>query len=152
MKHIILITALTAALPAQAEDVRSTITDHYSYVTENTPRTQRECFEVEVPVYSDRIRSGNAAEGALLGMVLGGVIGKGITGQDDGAAVGAVMGGIIGADQGSRPTTDRVITGYRNETQCSDVVYNEPVRKRVYTHSTITFRSSNKSYSIDFVK
>jgi uncharacterized protein YcfJ len=152
MKYLILITALTVALPARAEQVRSTVTDHYSYVTERVPRTQRECFEVDVPVYGDRTRSGNSAEGALLGMILGGVIGKGITGESDGAAVGAVMGGVIGADQGSRPKTERVVTGYRSETQCNDVTYNEDVSKRVYSHSTISFRVNGQNYTLNFIK
>jgi uncharacterized protein YcfJ len=153
MKYLILITALIAA-PAKAEEsqIRGTVIDHYTYVTENIPRTRKECSEVEIPVYGDRTRNGNAAEGALLGMVLGGVIGKGITGKDDGAAVGAVMGGIIGADQGAKPKTDRVITGYTRETQCSDVTYSEQVKKRVYDYSTIKFTVEGQQYIIDFVK
>lgn len=153
MKYVILITALIAA-PAKAEEsqVRGTLIDHYTYVTENIPKTRKECSEVEVPVYSDRTRSGNAAEGALLGMVLGGVIGKGLTGKDDGAAVGAVMGGVIGADQGSKPKTDRVITGYTRETQCTNVTYSEQVRKRVYDYSTVKFTVDGQQYTIDFVR
>lgn len=152
MKHLILITALTAALPAKAEEVRSTVKDHYISVVEDIPRTRKECFEVEVPIYSDRVRSGNSAEGALLGMILGGAIGKGITGQNDGAAVGAVMGGIIGADQGSKPKTDRVITGYKRETQCNDISYTDQVTKRVYDHSTIRFKVDGRVYTLKFVK
>jgi uncharacterized protein YcfJ len=154
MKYLILITALAAAVPAKAEEtkIRGTLVDHYTYVTENVPSTRRECSEVEVPVYGDRTRNGNAAEGALLGMVLGGVIGKGITGKDDGAAVGAVMGGIIGADQGAKPKTDRVITGYKRETQCTDVTYSEQVQKRVYDYSTIKFNVDGQYYAVDFVK
>ena len=41
----------------------------------------------------------NAGENALGGMIIGGIIGKALTGQDNGAAAGAVIGGVIGADK-----------------------------------------------------
>ena len=38
-------------------------------------------------------------------MIVGGIIGKAITGDDSGAAAGAIMGGIIGADKSQPPST-----------------------------------------------
>jgi len=35
-------------------------------------------------------------------MIIGGIIGKGVTGDDKGAAAGAVLGGVIGADKGGK--------------------------------------------------
>ena len=38
----------------------------------------------------------------IIGMIVGGILGKGITGKDNGAAAGAVMGGVIAADARSK--------------------------------------------------
>ena len=70
-----------------AEYGRVTSVQHnYAYVTEYRPR--QECRKAPDP--------GNV----LLGIILGGVSGKVITGEDGGAAVGALAGGLIASDNG----------------------------------------------------
>ena len=113
MKHLILITALAAASPAVAETIKAQVEDRYTNISVSEPYTKQDCVMVDVPVYGNVTTSGNAAEGALLGMILGGLIGKGVTGDDGGAAAGAVFGGIVGADKGSQPKTSKRVTGYR---------------------------------------
>lgn len=76
------------------------------------------CRDVEVPVYGTVQGGGDAGANALAGMIIGGLLGKGVTGDDGGAAAGAVIGGIIGADKAQNGTR-RVITGYRTERQCT---------------------------------
>lgn len=52
----------------------------------------------------------NTAGGnALGGMIIGSLIGKGLTGDDQGAIAGAVIGGVIGADNGRQRCYDRVV-------------------------------------------
>ena len=120
MKHLLLTASLlvATATPALADrQAMATITSvepNYRTVYMNVPRQQ--CRNVEVPIYGTIQREGNAAEGALAGMIIGGILGKGVTGKDDGAAAGAVIGGIIAADKGNQ--SQRVITGYKIERQC----------------------------------
>ena len=71
------------------------------------------CTNVQVPITETR-RQGGGSGDALAGMIIGGLIGKGATGNDRGAAVGAVIGGMMGAEGNSY----QVVTGYRSERQC----------------------------------
>ena len=83
-----------------AEYGRVTSVQHnYAYVTEYRPR--QECRKAPDP--------GNV----LLGIILGGVSGKVITGEDGGAAVGALAGGLIASDKKGlvcRTVHDEVLT------------------------------------------
>lgn len=140
-------TAATAG-----EQVYGKVRDHYTTVYETVQDVDRRCEMIDVPIYETRQRQGNAAGGALLGMIIGGATGKALTGKDDGAAAGAIMGGIIGADQGSKPKTENVIVGYRKEKSCFDEVVYKDVPKKVYSHSTLMFTLDGKRYKVDFVK
>jgi uncharacterized protein YcfJ len=154
MKKVLLLTALVAASSAVAEEttVKAVIEDRYSVVFMDEPYTKHECVMVDVPVYGTVTRQGDPAGGALLGMILGGLVGKGVTGKDNGAAAGAVMGGIIGADKGGKNKTERVITGYQKERRCDEITYWKTVETTTYDYSTITFKQNGKEYSATFVK
>lgn len=125
MKTLITIALLTATA-ASAETVRATIKDHYVWQDVNTPITQTYC------------REGNAGQGALEGMIIGGLLGKGITGDDNGAAAGAVLGGVIGADKAGRKCWEE--TTYSTQST------------KVYSYSTITFTQDGVTYAIDYYK
>lgn len=152
MKYLTLITALVAATPAVAETVKAEVSHQYVTVFESVPYTRKECVMVDVPVYGTVEKKGNAAEGAFLGMILGGLAGKGITGDDGGAAAGAVMGGIIGADQASKPKPNTEIIGYRSERQCDQVTYYKDVEREVYDYSIITWKQNGQTYTTTFYK
>jgi len=112
------IVAVVAASAVNAEVVRARITyvePRYETVYQNNPTTQ--CYDVEVPVYGN---TGGGANGGdvLSGMIIGGLLGKGATGNDRGAAVGAILGGVIAGDNNNGR---QVITGYRIERQCKQV-------------------------------
>lgn len=136
----ILLTALVAfifATSVSAETRYATVTSvetNYKTVYEQVPTT--ECELVEVPVYGQQ-RSGASGGDVLTGMIIGGLIGKGVTGKDGGAAAGAVMGGVIAADQGNNR---QVVTGYRTERQCTEVMTRQ--QRQIVHNYIITYQWS----------
>jgi uncharacterized protein YcfJ len=117
-KTLITTTIAAAAFASSAFagsfTVEATVTDvavMKSRVAESVPTST--CETVRVPITETR-RQGGSGGDALAGMIIGGLIGKGATGNDQGAAVGAVIGGMMGAEGSSY----QVVTGYRNEQQC----------------------------------
>ena len=146
MKHLSLIAILFAST-AQADDqVKGRVTDYYNNVVVSTPHEKRLCEEYQVPIYGQQ----GSADGAdvLMGMIIGGLLGKGVTGKDNGAAAGAVFGGVIAADKGGK----RVIQGYKTETKCRTEVRYSDREERRYTHSIITFRYEGRDISVQFQK
>ncbi len=153
MKNLIIATAMasTIAAPAFAADrVNAKVTDYYKTVVQSQPYTTRECSMQQVPIYSDRANNNTAGGNALIGMIIGGLIGKGVSGNDKGAAAGAVIGGIAGADS-NRPVS-RSISGYRNERVCNDVTQYTNQEVRSYDYSVITWTQNGKNYSYSFNK
>jgi len=104
----------------------------YTNIQQQKPK--QVCQEVEVPIYG-RTGGGNAGEGALGGMIIGGVLGKVLGGNDQGAAAGAILGGVVGANNSQGK---RVITGYRNEFQCNTTY--TYVNTQVINEYNITYR------------
>ena len=80
----------------------------------------------------------------IIGMIVGGILGKGITGKDN----GAVMGGVIAADAHSKQATQ----GYKRELRCGNYETTREVTKRIYSHSVVTFRADGRTYSLEFMK
>jgi uncharacterized protein YcfJ len=139
MKKLLATAAVIASITttANAATKYATITSvspNYETVYMNVP--QQRCQNVEVPVYGTVQGQGANGGDVLAGMIIGGLLGKGATGQDNGAAAGAVIGGIIAAENGS--VQRRVITGYRTERQCSEVMVRE--QQREIKNYTITYR------------
>ena len=89
------IATMMAPMAFAGETVNARVKDHYATVYEHIPVTKRYCENVEVPVYGTRQKNGNAAEGAILGMIIGGLAGKAVTGKDNGAAAGAAFDNLL---------------------------------------------------------
>ena len=138
----------TTAMAETPKNVR--VFDHVKTITQQVPTTKRECWEQKKPVYSTYKKEGDAAGGALAGMIIGGILGKGVTGDDGGAAAGAIVGGLIGADKGSKPRTEREIIGYEYVETCENVTLYYDKKTEVYSHSTIRFFIDGKRYVVEF--
>lgn len=139
---------LVTAGSALANTGQSYTQDHFKSVIEQKPYTVEVCSDVRVPVYG-QVGNGASASDVLGGMILGGILGKGITNKDDGAAAGAVLGGIIAAD---KKHNKQGVTGYRTERQCKyETRYNETTRE-VYSHSTVTFWHEGVKRTLRFNK
>ena len=147
----LLVMGIATAAAADTVD-RIKVYDHTTTIVTQMPTTQTRCQNVEVPIYEDVQVQGNAAGGALAGMIIGGLLGKGVSGNDDGAAAGAIMGGLIGADKGSKPKTERRIVGYQNKQQCSEVIVYVDDKEERYSHSTIRFYLNGKRYVLEFIR
>ena len=140
MKKIIALSLLlTACTPVAAQDnvnLNANVHDHYKTVFIQEP--------YKVQVCRDKVISGDKTGDTLGGAILGGLIGKALTGQDDGAKIGALFGGIIGHDKSNAQSgTARVCqyeTRYREKTNT------------VYSHSTITWRMNGRTYRLNFQK
>jgi len=158
MKNIFLTTLLASviAMPAFANDDsiysrkvnKASVVDNYRTVTRSVPTTTKVCWDVEVPIYGNT-GSGASAGDVLGGMIIGGLLGKGASGNDNGAAAGAVIGGMIAAD---KKKGNKQIVGYKQETRCKDETTYTNTSEEVYSHSVITFYDNGKKYKVKFVK
>lgn len=147
---LVLVTALAAPTITMADTpTKVRVVDYNKTIVSSVPTTTEVCENVKVPIYSSVTTQGDAGGGALLGMLLGGLLGKGVTGDDGGAAAGAVLGGVIGANE-SQTRTERRIVGYENERQCGTRTTYVNQEREVYSHSIIYFRSSGEEYALRF--
>ena len=154
MKHILFVAALVTASPVLAADRPEDVVvyDHTKNVTRIVPVTSYVCNDVKKPIYGNVRKQGNAAEGALAGMIIGGLLGKGLTGDDNGAAAGAIVGGLVGADKGAKPKDSKEIIGYEIVESCKEVTNNKKEYVEVYSHSTVRFYIDGKRYVLKFQK
>lgn len=141
--------ATLLATPVFAEQsMTGTVEDFYMTFYDEVPETKRVCKTVQVPVYETRKKATNGAD-VLGGMIIGGILGKALTGKDNGAAAGAVIGGVAGAE---RNKTERVITGYRDEQQCTTEQTYRQVERKEYEYSILTFTLDGVNYELFFNK
>ena len=134
---------IATTLPSYADTVRATVTSIQPIYHNTTTRTPSNiCQNVEVPVYGT-VQSGGASGGDVLtGMIIGGLLGKGVTGKDNGAAAGAVIGGIISADN---KRSKQGITGHRLERQCHTTYVNNTQRQLKHYKIWFTWNGINGS-------
>lgn len=147
MKILILSTGLLAlsTVAAFSQSVRATVEDHFRTVANSSPKTERVCQAVEVPVYGQKPAS---TGDTLLGAIIGGAIGNQF-GEGSGKDAMTVLGAIAGADAANK-SGSRQIVGYTTETRCENqTVYVETVQE-IYSHSTVTFVDNGKTYTVRF--
>ena len=87
----------------------------YSSTNIFTPETR--CRNIKVPIYGKVVNGGGASGADILGgMVVGAILGKVLTNDNNAAGVGAVMGGVVAAEQ--QKTTTTKIVGYNTQQSC----------------------------------
>ena len=122
---------------AESKLARIEVTDHFKQVYHKTPHNVEVCY--------DKTVSGDKTGDALMGAIIGGIIGNNVTKDlPDGGTAGAIIGGMLGHQnsdaKGGTRRVCRVETRY-NETQ-----------ERVYSHSIISFIYQGKTYQVRFQK
>ena len=144
MKKILITFALAMAMsnPAFAHHINKqktvpaeiiSVEPIFEHATSHIPR--QSCSYVKVPIYQTVQRQGDASQGALLGMILGGIIGKELTGDNGGRNAGVVIGGLVGADKSAGK--EQIITGYKDQKQCKTVY--DQITNKVVTAYKIVF-------------
>ena len=90
------------------------------YTNSNLIVPERRCRNIKVPVYGQVASNGGASGADVLGgMVVGALIGKALTNDNNAAGVGAVMGGVVAAEQNKQTKTK--IVGYNTQQRCEIV-------------------------------
>ena len=86
--------------------------------------------------------SGDKTGDTLKGALLGGILGKVVTGNDDGAKMGALFGSIVGHSESNATGGTKRVCG-------TEIRYNEEKRS-IYSYSIIEFWIGGKRYSVKF--
>ena len=135
-------TATMASNPYSADT--AVIFDHYKNVIQQTPYRVEVCQDRVQPAGDGSAT--NELVGALFGGAIGNSFGKG-DGKDAMTLFGALMGASIAHDEELKNNP-----GTKTVTVCDVQTRYEESTSKVYSHSTITFSSNGKKYSLDFIK
>ena len=116
-----------------------TVRDHYKTVIEQTPYSVEVCKDVR--------RNGATPVDTLFGAIIGGVVGNQF-GNGSGKDVATVLGAIVGAEAITNNSNNQ--TGVQR--QCQTETRYEETQRNAYSHSTVTFRTEGKKYTLKFQK
>ena len=127
----------SANAKADGNDSLKNIEHHFLSVVEKTPYQVEVCKKVKV--------DGDKTSDTLTGAIIGGIIGNNVTKDlPDGGTAGAILGGILGHMNSDAKSEIKKV--------CNIETRYEEVQKEVYSHSTITFWSGGKQYTLRFKK
>ena len=126
----------TKAQSTQTHSQEYQITDYYKTIINQKPYHVEICRDVSV--------SGDKTGDTLKGALLGGILGKVVTGNDDGAKLGALFGSVVGHNESNATGGTKRVCG-------TEIRYNEEQRD-IYSHSIIEFWVSGKRYNVKFKK
>ena len=148
MKKLIALFTVALSMSTMASNPYSADTavifDHYKNVIQQTPYRVEVCQDRVQPAGDGSAT--NELVGALFGGAIGNSFGKG-DGKDAMTLFGALMGASIAHDDELKNNP-----GTRTVTVCDVQTRYEESTSKSYSHSTITFSSNGRNYSLDFVK
>ena len=148
MKKLIAIFTIALSMSAMAsnpyEPEQVFVFDHYKSVVKQVP------YDVEV---CKQVRQGTgdgSATNEIIGAIFGGAIGNQF-GEGDGKDAMTLAGMFLGA---SLAHDDELAQGLGViTTKCYiETRYEESVRSKVYSHSTLSFKINGKTHRFDFIK
>jgi len=148
MKKLIALFTVALSMSTMASNPYSADTavifDHYKNVIQQTPYRVEVCQDRVQPAGDGSAT--NELVGALFGGAIGNSFGKG-DGKDAMTLFGALMGASLAHDDELKKNP-----GTKTVTVCDVQTRYEESTSKSYSHSTITFSSNGRKYSLDFVK
>lgn len=142
---ILAVSTLGIAQAGNSKTITATVEDHLEDVKYYEEYTDVLCTFENIPVYGSGYKPSGA--NVLGGMIIGGLLGKALTGDNNLALGGAVVGGVAaGESRGSR------VIGSRSERVCKPTTKYREVTKTKYSYSLITFELDGRTIEIEFYK
>ena len=113
------------------------VNDHQKTVIKRTPHV--------VEVCSERNVSGDRTGDAVMGAIIGGIIGNNVTKDlPDGGTAGAIIGGLLGHQNSTANNGTKLV--------CNKMTRYKESMETIYSHSTITFNYDGRTYTVRFQK
>jgi uncharacterized protein YcfJ len=146
MKKLIALftVALSMSATAATSVQNGVVTDNYKTIIKQIPYRVEVCQDRVQPAGDGSAT--NELVGALFGGAIGNSFGKG-DGKDAMTLFGALMGASLAHDDELKKNP-----GTRTVTVCDVQTRYEESTSKAYSHSTITFSSNGRKYSLDFIK
>jgi uncharacterized protein YcfJ len=146
MKKLIALftVALSMSATAATSVQNGVVTDNYKTIIKQIPYRVEVCQDRVQPAGDGSAT--NELVGALFGGAIGNSFGKG-DGKDAMTLFGALMGASLAHDDELKKNP-----GTKTVTVCDVQTRYEESTSKSYSHSTITFSSNGRKYSLDFVK
>jgi|MDTC01.3.fsa_nt_gb hypothetical protein len=120
--------------PVAAAEV--SITDRYKTVLNQSPYVVEVCYDRQV--------GGDKTGDTLKGSIIGAIIGKAITGDDQGAVIGSLFGGVVGHNESN--------ASGGTQRQCRQETRYKETQQTIYSHSVARFQHEGRWYSVNFQK
>ena len=132
-----------------ASEILATIVNiQPNYYWEKTNVPVETCENVQVPIYGQVQGQGATGGDVLAGAIIGGILGKALTGDDKGAGFGALVGAMGSAEKKNQ--SSQKIVGYETRKQCGVFYQEESIRKiknyRI-TYEWMGIRGSSYTYN-----
>ena len=120
--------------------------DHYKSVVKQVP------YDVEVCKRVHQGTGDGSATNEIIGAIFGGAIGNQF-GEGDGKDAMTLAGIFLGASLAhDEELANNQTGGYTTRTKCYIERRYDESRRKVYSHSTLTFKIKGKKYRVDFTK
>ena len=146
MKKLIALFTVALSMSAMASTPiqNGVVIDNYKTIIKQIPYRVEVCQDRVQPAGDGSAT--NELVGALFGGAIGNSFGKG-DGKDAMTLFGALMGASLAHDDELKNNP-----GTRTVTVCDVQTRYEESTSKAYSHSTITFSSNGRKYSLDFIK
>jgi len=146
MKKLIALFTVALSMSAMASTPiqNGVVIDNYKTIIKQIPYRVEVCQDRVQPAGDGSAT--NELVGALFGGAIGNSFGKG-DGKDAMTLFGALMGASIAHDEELKNNP-----GTKTVTVCDVQTRYEESTSKAYSHSTITFSSNGRKYSLDFIK